>query len=115
MFHRRSVCRFRRVSAFCSSRSLCLSALLLALSAGCAFAQTPGIPPFSVLDRGLYDTVKINDGGILLSLPVRNKAAVIPFNYSLIANINVTADSVNRAWINPVFYGQTSAGLSPTL
>jgi hypothetical protein len=40
----------------------------------------------------------ISDGGILLPLPVRNKAAVIPFNYSLIANINVTADSLS----NPV-------------
>jgi|ERR1035441_1788057 hypothetical protein len=80
-----------------------------------SFAQTPGLPPFSTLDHGLYDTVKVNDGGILLSLPVRSKATLIPFQYSLISNINVTADFANRAWINPVFYGQTSAGVSPTI
>ena len=94
-----------------------MSVLVLAVGfvdAPRTFAQTPGLPPFSTLDHGLYDTVKVNDGGILLSLPVRSKTAVIPSNYSLIANINVTADSVNRAWINPVFTAQTSAGLSPT-
>jgi hypothetical protein len=55
-----------------------------------AFAQTTtGLPPFATINSGLYDAVKINDGAILLTLPVRSKAGLIPFDYSLTLNSTV--------------------------
>lgn len=96
-----------------SLRTACLSAFSVALLSTITFGQAPGLPPFSALDRGLYDTVKLNDGGILLTLPVRSKATLIPFSYSLVSNINVGTDSSGHMQITPGFNAQTSAGLSP--
>jgi RHS repeat-associated protein len=84
----------------------------LVLSPIFAFAQdSTGILPFSTLQHAIYDDVKINDGTILLRLPVRNKPGLVPFSYSLVSNIAVGtfngSISVQQAW-RP----QNSAGLS---
>ena len=85
------------------------------------FAQTTtGLPPFSTIQTSVYDNVKINDGAVLLTLPVRSKAGVIPFSYSLNSNIDVqTASpsgyanvSLNTAGLS-AWTPQTSVGFSP--
>ncbi len=88
--------------------------------AGFAYAQaTTGLPPFSTIQSGLYDSVKINDGSILLTLPIRSKAGLIPFSYSLNSNIYVSALSNGYASVSSNGQGlaawtpQTSIGLSP--
>jgi RHS repeat-associated protein len=102
----------------CTSKSfrlLSLAPLLLSFfAAEPAAAQAPGIPPFSTVQRDLYDTIKINDGGVLITLPVRTKNSLVPFVYLLVSNDEASADSVNRVQIVPGFTGATSLGLSPT-
>src|SRR5439155_27090084 len=73
---------------------------------------SPGITPFSTVQKDLYDTIKINDGGVLLSLPVRSKNSLVPFVYSLVSNDSASVDSATRVQIVPGFSGATSAGLS---
>jgi hypothetical protein len=60
-----------------------------------AFAQTTtGLIPFATINSSLYDAVKVNDGAILLTLPVRSKAGLIPFDYSLTLNSTVGISGV---------------------
>lgn len=81
-----------------------------------AFAQTTtGLPPFATINSGLYDAVKINDGAILLTLPVRSKAGLIPFDYSLTLNSTVGI-SDGYVLINTLQWSpRTSVGFSPAV
>jgi RHS repeat-associated protein len=86
--------------------------------AGLALGQTTtGLPPFSTIQGGLYDDVKINDGSILLTLPMRSKAGLIPFSASLVLNNVVGIEPVfpNLVSIQPQFTLQTSVGFSPSV
>src|ERR1700722_6894265 len=116
------VCSFRQEEGFMSSvrlgvsvrcfRVSIISRLLLAVLGYClpAFAQTTvGLPPFSTIHDTLYDDVKVNDGSILLKLPIRTKAGIIPFSYSLVSNIAI---GTSTAQLIPTWTHMTSVGLS---
>lgn len=95
----------------------CVLALLTvqAVFPNSASAQsTPGFPPFATLQSSPYETIKINDGSVLLSLPVRTKAGLIPFSYSLVSNLVASVNSLNQVQIIQTFGPQTSVGLSPS-
>jgi hypothetical protein len=89
-----------------------ISLCLLISTPLCLSQSTTGLPPFSTIQGSLYDTVKINDGAVMLTLPVRNKAGLIPFSYSLVLNdgIGVLA---GYPYIQTNWNPQTSVGFSP--
>ena len=88
--------------------------LLVALACAAALAQTTtGLPPFSTIHDSLYDDVKVNDGSILLKLPIRTKAGVIPFSYSLVSNVAIGINSGGGLQVSPQWAPNTTAGLSP--
>lgn len=73
---------------------------------------TTGLPPFSTVDLSLYDDVKINDGAVLLTLHVRNKPGLIPFDYSLNINSAVGISGVYPVISTQQWTPQTSVGFS---
>jgi len=106
-----------------SSTKNLLATFRLMLVLGCSAAltgsahgqATTGLPPFSTTQGGLYDDVKINDGAILLKLPVRSKAGLIPFSYSLVSNNVIGTAGTNGVDLSivPQWTPQTSADFSP--
>jgi RHS repeat-associated protein len=73
--------------------------------------DTLGFPPFYSIQGGVNDSVKINDGAISLSLPVRSKAGVIPISYSLHANTAINGTGSGGAWpINPGWSANVTSG-----
>jgi len=89
--------------------------VLTLLSSG----QTPGVPPFSTQHRGLYDSVDLANGNVVVTIPVRSKAGLIPFDYSLVVNNSVSEMSLQQssyAVIYPDWVSRLSVdfGLSTT-
>jgi RHS repeat-associated protein len=72
---------------------------------------TTGLPPFSTIHDSIFDDVKINDGAVLLHLPVWNKPGIIPFSYSLVFNNTVGINSALRVQTG-AWSPQTSVGLT---
>src|SRR5713101_1580515 len=63
--------------------------ILKALAIVLLFAQAAvaqGIQPFSTQAPGPFSTVDLATSNVLISIPIRTKIGVIPFQYSLIAN-----------------------------
>lgn len=52
-----------------------------------AFGQ--GLPTFSATDGGQYDTINLQSGAIIVSIPVRSKAGLVPFSFNLVNNNQV--------------------------
>jgi len=89
--------------------------VLTLLSSG----QTPGVPPFSTQHHGLYDSVDTANGNVVLTIPVRSKTGLIPFDYSLVVNNSVGEQSLQQlsyAVIYPDWVSRLSVdfGLSVT-
>src|SRR3982751_3311653 len=76
-----------------------------------ATAQTfTGLPSFSSVQSDSFDTVKITDGSILLTLPVRSKSGLVQFNHELTLN-NVVGVCCSLAMLNPSWVGDASGRL----
>ncbi len=114
------------LGGFMSFARRCLAIVLFVLFGLVAskptYAQaTTGLPPFSTIHSGIVDDVKINDGAVLLRLPVWSKPGLIPFSYSLIFNDNVGVNALLDAQIGvpaqntSLWSPQTTVGLSPSL
>jgi hypothetical protein len=67
------------------SMSCLIGICLLVIAPQCSVGQvTPGVPPFSTPDAHQYDTINLADLSVVITVPVRSKAAEpIPFSYSL--------------------------------
>jgi RHS repeat-associated protein len=107
----------RRLDNCLSKRSFGSALMILSLlGVNPLVAQnTTGLPPFSTVHEGTYDSVKINDGAVMISLPVWTKPGLIPFSYSLVFNNAVGQNSAFNVSIPTVWSPQTSAGLTPGL
>ena len=72
--------RSRLQSIFCL-----IGICLLVVAPQCSLGQVAqGVPPFSTPDAHQYDTINLADLSIVITVPVRSKAAEpIPFSYSL--------------------------------
>jgi RHS repeat-associated protein len=70
-------------------KAVALALLLLPALLGTGWSQinpAAGIQPFSTHVTGIYDSVDLATGNILVQIPVRNKAGKQPFSYSLMMN-----------------------------
>jgi hypothetical protein len=99
---------------------LAITSLALLFTPPSVAQSTTGLPPFATVQSGIYDSVKINDGAILLNLPIRTKPGLIPFSYSLNSNIFVQTSSPSgyalMSWNASglsAWEPQTSIGFSP--
>jgi hypothetical protein len=79
--------------------SLTLMCAALSITPVALSQTTPGLPPFSSTYNGLYDDVKLNDGSILVRLPLRAKGGLIPFSAFLESNIGASVLArIIREW-----------------
>jgi RHS repeat-associated protein len=92
--------------------------LSLLLVSSAAAQSTTGLPPFSTIHASLYDDVKINDGAILLNLPMWSKPGLIPFSYSLVLNNAIVPPPAPPGvwWANVPYQWtpQTSVNFTPS-
>lgn len=87
-----------------------LFSVLLFCTCPLTFSQTDfGFSPFSSVDSGLYDSVKIATGSVALALPVRSKPG---FNYSLVLNDGVSSFQ-GGALIDPTWAVNVRHGVRP--
>src|SRR5437870_3102172 len=90
-------------------RSLLLLSTCILVTRFGASQDLTGLPSFSAIQSGVYDNVKMADGGVLLTLPVRSKAGLIQFRSALTLNNGVglcCSVTVDPSWV-----GVASGGL----
>jgi len=86
---------------FASVWMICSVLLLLLVLVGIGVAQSDpaaGIIPFSTRVGGVYDSVDLATGNIVVKIPIINKTGKLPFSYSLVANSHVYYDAVDNVW-----------------
>src|SRR2546426_9173366 len=90
-------------------RSLLLLSISILMTRFAASQDLTGLPPFSAIHAGVYDNVKIADGGVLLTLPVRSKAGLIPFRSAL--SLNNSVGLCCSVILDPSWAGVVSSGI----
>jgi len=71
-----------------------------------------GVPTFSVLSKGTpYESVDIATGSVSLSVPIRNKAGLIPFSFGFQGSTSIWIDSkccIYQLHSNPLLTGASA-------
>src|SRR5438477_8801027 len=90
----------------------CLLISILVSLVACPFIQSQtdfGLSPFAALDGGVYDSVKVATGSVVLVLPVREKPG---FSYTLVLNNGVSSFN-GGALIDPTWAVNVPHGVRP--